>query len=141
MEKLETQLIIVKKLEQELWNLQDDLNSYDNVENPTDSEEQYIYELLIDIEELEERIYHINEECNKLKKENFNKENPIVEKTIDDYRFEIEELLVNSQNRLIQIDENYMDCDKYQNEEEWIRDYEFVNGRIYSYQKVLEILN
>jgi hypothetical protein len=34
-----------------------------------------------------------------------------------------------------------MNEDKYLNEEDWIRDFEFVNGRVCSYRKVLEILN
>lgn len=130
-----------KELEKELGYLQDDLNSFDDVKNPTNSEEQLIYELLIDIEELEKQIYTIHEECDRIIKESQNKENQNVKITMIDYRFQIEDLLEKSENRLNQILDNHMNEDKYLNEEDWIRDFEFVNGRVCSYRKVLEILN
>ena len=53
----------------------------------------------------------------------------------------IEDLLENSETRLNKIlDEGYMDDTLYDSEEEYIRDMEFLQGKVAAYRIVLDVL-
>ena len=53
----------------------------------------------------------------------------------------IEDLLENSETRLNRIlDEGFMDQTLYDNEEEWTRDVEFLQGKVAAYRIVLDVL-
>jgi hypothetical protein len=53
----------------------------------------------------------------------------------------IEDLLENSETRLNRIlDEGFMDNTLYDNEEEWTRDMEFLQGKVAAYRIVLDVL-
>jgi hypothetical protein len=53
----------------------------------------------------------------------------------------IEDLLENSEIRLNRIlDEGFMDQTLYDNEEEWTRDVEFLQGKVAAYRIVLDVL-
>lgn len=53
----------------------------------------------------------------------------------------IEDLLENSETRLNRIlDEGFMDNTLYDNEDEWTRDMEFLQGKVAAYRIVLDVL-
>ena len=53
----------------------------------------------------------------------------------------IEDLLENSETRLNRIlDEGFMDSTLYDNEDEWTRDMEFLQGKVAAYKIVIDVL-
>lgn len=53
----------------------------------------------------------------------------------------IEDLLENSETRLNRIlDEGFMDSPLYEDEDEWTRDVEFLQGKVASFRIVLDVL-
>jgi len=74
MEKLEPQFIIRKELkeevnllEKELWELQDSLFEMEEIENPTNCDEQYINDLTIEIEELEDKLNYFYNQLEEIR--------------------------------------------------------------------------
>jgi hypothetical protein len=50
------------------------------------------------------------------------------------------ELIENSQKNLKWVKSKYMDGNSYRNEEEWIKDVSYIEGRIGGYKRVLELI-